>query len=173
METFLAMQHCTNSELTRLNLCCMHLQIEFLSEMCTPKGDCILPEVWKGIRPNESKSAMFWPRQARRFEKSWSLWREAIKLAYLGPEVLRAAKARTNLPLNVPLGPWIGERHRSQRLWNSCISYDSHILYRLRVVGYRLHKPLTGTFRHRRFNVDYFSACSDLSSVPCLVPVSV
>jgi hypothetical protein len=173
METFLAMQHYTVPELTRLNLCRMHLQIEFLSEMCTPEGDCILPEVWKGIRPNDSKSAILWPRQARPFEKSWSLWREATKLAYLGPEVLRAAKARTNLPLNVPLGPWIGERHRSQRLWNSYISYDSHILYRLRVVGYRLHKPLAGTFRHRRFNVDYFSACSDLSSVPCLVPVSV
>jgi hypothetical protein len=30
METFLAMQHCTTSELTRLNLCRMHLQIENL-----------------------------------------------------------------------------------------------------------------------------------------------
>jgi hypothetical protein len=34
METFLAMQHYTLTELSRLNLCRMHLHAEFLSEIC-------------------------------------------------------------------------------------------------------------------------------------------
>jgi hypothetical protein len=94
-------------------------------------------------------------------------------LARLGPEVLRATKARSSLPLNVQLGPWIGARHLSQRKWDSYVSFDSHILYHRRIVGYRLHNPLAGTFRHRRFQNDYFSALPDMSSVTNFVPVSV
>jgi hypothetical protein len=163
METFVQMQHYNSTELYRLNLCRIFLQAEFLSEICTPESDSILPEVWQGIRPHDSCSAFLWPKQTRPFEKSWNLWREAIKLAYLGP----------SLPLNVQLGPWIGARHLSQRKWNSYVSFDSHILYRRRIVGYRLHNPLAGTFRHRRFQNDYFSALPDMSSVTNYVPVSV
>jgi hypothetical protein len=86
METFVQMQHCNSTELCRLNLCRMHLQAEFLSETCTSESNSILPEAWQGIRPRNSCSAFLWPKQARPFEKSWNLWREAIKLAYLGPQ---------------------------------------------------------------------------------------
>jgi hypothetical protein len=114
-----------------------------------------------------------WPKQARPFEKSWTLWREALKHAHLSPEVLRATKARISLPLNVPLGAWIGTRHRAQRTWDSYVSPDNNTLYQSRIVGYRLHKNLKGTFRNRRFNLNCFSALPDLSLVPCIIPVSV
>ena len=114
METFMDTQQFSDRDMSRLNLCRIYLRVEFLSEICNPEGDNILPEVWQGRRPQESSSDLLWPNQARPFEKSWALWRSAIKLAYLSPEVLRATATRTILPLNVPLGPWIGERHRTQ-----------------------------------------------------------
>jgi hypothetical protein len=88
--------------------------------------------------------------------------------------VLRATKARTLLPLNVPLGAWIGSRHRSQCTWNSYVSPDNTILYQGHIVGSGLHSnSIEGTFRHRRFHLNCFSALPDLFSVPCIIPVSV
>ena len=77
METFLDTHQFSDKDLSRLNLCCIYLRVEFLSEICNPEGDNILPEVWQGRRPQESSSDLLWPNQARRFEKSWSLWRSA------------------------------------------------------------------------------------------------
>jgi hypothetical protein len=121
MESFLALKRYTLNDLHRLNLCRRCLNIELLSEICNPEGDNLLQEVWQGQRPNESTSLILWPKQARPFEKSWTLWRGALKHAYLSPEVLQANKARALLPLNIPLGSWIGDRHRSQRTWNSYV----------------------------------------------------
>ena len=70
------------------------------------QGDKILTKKWrKGQRPQESTRDLLWPKQARPFEKCCNLWRSALKLAYLSPEVLRATTAHTMLPLNVHLGP--------------------------------------------------------------------
>ena len=88
--------HLSDKDVYRLNLCRICLRVEFFSEICNPEGDNILPEVWQGRRPQDSSSVL-WPNQARLFENSWSLWRSAIKLAYLSPEVLRATAARTIL----------------------------------------------------------------------------
>jgi hypothetical protein len=173
MESFLDLQKYTWHELYRLNLCRLYLNVELLSEICNLEGDNILPEVWQGRKPHESKSTILWPKQERPFDQSWTLWRAALKHAYLSPEVLRATQARTLLPLNVPLGAWIGSRHRTQRTWNSYVSPDNTTLYQGRIVGYRLHNSVEGTFRHRRFQLNCFSALPDLSSVPCIIPVSV
>ena len=116
---------------------------------------------------------LLWPKQACPFEKSWTLWRGALKLAYLSPKVLRASTARTMLPLNVPLRPWIGERHRSRRSWNSYVSTNSKILYQNRIVGYQLHHSIESTFRQRRFQIDCFSALPDLSTTTSIIPVWV
>ena len=48
MESFLETQHVTCTELYCLNLCRIYLRVEFLSEICNPEGDNILPEVWQG-----------------------------------------------------------------------------------------------------------------------------
>ena len=51
METFLDTHPFSDKDLLRLNLCRIHLRVEFLSEICDPDGDNILPEVWQGRRP--------------------------------------------------------------------------------------------------------------------------
>ena len=112
MGFFLETQNFTCTDLYRLNLCHTYLRVEFLSEICNLEGENLLPEVWQGRQPQESFNDLLWPKKARPFKKSWTLWRSALKLlAYLSPKVLRATTTRTILPLNVPLGPWIGERH--------------------------------------------------------------
>ena len=147
MESFLNTHNFSDTDLYRLNLCRIYLRVKFLSKICNPEGDNLLPEVWQGRQPQESSSDLLWPKQARPFQKYWSLWRHALKLAYLSPEVLRATTACTTiLPLNVPLGPWIGERHRSQSSWNSYVSTDSQVLYQKCIVGYRLHRCIESTF---------------------------
>jgi hypothetical protein len=113
METFISLNKYTTKELYRLNLCRLFLQVECLSEICNATGDAILPEIWQGNRTHDSTSRILWPNQARPHEKSWSAWRGAIKHAYLGPEIVRARKATTHLPLNRPMGSW-----RVLRPWN-------------------------------------------------------
>jgi hypothetical protein len=44
----------------KLNLCRLFLQVELLSEICSPTGDCILDSVWHGERPL-LKSEFLWP----------------------------------------------------------------------------------------------------------------
>ena len=173
MESFCALRRYNSKDLYRLNLCRIHLQVELLSEICTPEGDNLLSESWQGWRPHDSKSTILWPNQARPFETSWKLWRGALKHAFLSPEVIRATKARTSLPLNVRLGPWIGARHHAQRTWNSYVSPDSNILYQRRIVGYRAHRGIEATFRSRRFQPECFTALADLSTIPSIIPVSV
>jgi hypothetical protein len=162
METFILLEKYTQKELYRLNLCRMYLQVECLSEMCNPTGDGLLPEIWQGRRCHDSKSAIIWPNQARPYEKSWNNWRSALKLAYLSPEIQRATKARTLLPLNITLAAssWISTRHRFQRTWDNYryVSKDSETLYCSRHVGYRSHPRIPGTFQSRRFQLDYSSA---------------
>jgi hypothetical protein len=94
MEAFLALQRYTWKELHRSNLCHLYLNVELLSNICNLEGDTLLPETWQGRRQHESKSTTSWPKQARPFEKSWTLWREALKHAHLSPEALCATKAR-------------------------------------------------------------------------------
>jgi hypothetical protein len=108
MEAFLALQQCTWKDLCRLNLCCLHLDVKFLSKICNLEGDNMLLEIWQGQHPHELQCTMSWPKQAGPFEKLWTSWREALKHAHLSPEALCATKARTSLPLNVQLRAWIG-----------------------------------------------------------------
>ena len=90
------------------------------------------------------------------------------------PKALRATTARTILPLNLPLGPSIGERHHiSHQSCNSYVSTDSKILYQKRIVGYRLHNCIESTFGQRQFQTACFSALHDLSRTASIIPVSV
>jgi hypothetical protein len=111
MEDFMAMQHYSPLELYRLNLCRKYLNVACLSEICNTTGNELLREPWQGRRPVDSESALYWPNQACPHEPSWNAWRCALKLAYLGPEIVRATRNRNTLPLNCPLGAWIGEQH--------------------------------------------------------------
>ena len=60
METFLDTHHFSDKNMFRLNLCRIYLRVEFLSEICNPEGDNILPEVWQGRRPQASPCATFY-----------------------------------------------------------------------------------------------------------------
>jgi hypothetical protein len=97
MEAFLALQQCTWKDLHQLKLCCLCLKAELLSEICVLEGCDMLPEIWQGLRPHESKSTTSWPKQAQPFETLWTLWQEALKHALQSPEVLHATKACTSL----------------------------------------------------------------------------
>ena len=95
MESLLETQHFTCTDLYCLNLCRIYLRVEFLSEFCNAEGDNILPEVWQGQQPHKlTSNLLLWPKQACPFEKSWTLWRGALKLAGLSPKVhyLRAVQ---------------------------------------------------------------------------------
>ena len=48
MEPFMDTHHFSDKDMSRLNLCRIYLRVEFLSEICNPEGDNILPEVWQG-----------------------------------------------------------------------------------------------------------------------------
>jgi hypothetical protein len=113
-----------------------------------------------------------WPNQNRPHEKSWAEWRTAIKDAFVGPPVFRANKARSSQPLATPLGPWIGTRHRSQRLWSHYVSGTTGTLYIRRHRGFRCHDKIPATFRQRRFQVEYSSALHTLTTVAIATPVS-
>jgi hypothetical protein len=173
MESFMQLRLFSNKQLYRLNLCRLFLQVECLSEICNTIGDNLLPEIWQGRRSHDSSSTLLWPNQARPFESSWILWRGALKHAYLGDEILRARKARTQLRLKMPLGAWIGDRHRQQRQWASYVNTEGSTLFQNATVGFRIHDSIKGTFRNRRFQISYSSALSDLSTVPIIIPVSV
>ena len=41
----------SNSVTKKINLCRLFLQVELLSEICSPTGDCILTGIWRGKRP--------------------------------------------------------------------------------------------------------------------------
>ena len=48
MESFLDTHNFSDTDLYRLNLYRIYLRVEFLSEICNPEGDSLLPEVWQG-----------------------------------------------------------------------------------------------------------------------------
>ena len=74
----------TPSQVRKLNLCRLFLQVENLAEICNPTGTCLLDTVWRGDRPL-STSKFLWPRQARPHEASWQLWRRFLRIIYLHP----------------------------------------------------------------------------------------
>ena len=104
------------SAVQKINLCRLFLQVESLAEICDPPGNCILDSVWKGKRPH-LKSKCIWPKQDRPHEPSWQIWRRFLKLAYLHPDKQNANSRRTDLRLEQPLGPWIGDSQRRSRIF--------------------------------------------------------
>ncbi len=113
---------------TKINICRLYLQVECLSEICNPTGDCLLDRVWRGER-SLSKSNFLWPRQAKPHAASWKLWRRFLRLAYLDHSKQTANSRSTNLLLAQPLGSWIGERHLAIRRWKTYMSVDGDNLY--------------------------------------------
>jgi hypothetical protein len=116
---------------TKLNYCRLYLQVERLSDICNTTGTCILPSVWKGERP-QSQRVDLPTNQAKPHDKSWTLWRRFLKLVYLHPSKSTANSRSTDLRLDQPLGPWIGDRHLAVRRWPTYVSLDGSSLYHLR-----------------------------------------
>jgi hypothetical protein len=100
----------TPTQVTKVNLCHLFLQVESLAKISNTTDHRILGRVWRGERP-PSSSKFLWPHQACPHEASWQLWRRFLRLIYLGPSQYAANKRSTDLCLDTPLGAWIGQRH--------------------------------------------------------------
>jgi hypothetical protein len=64
--------------------------------------------------------------------KRLTLWRQFLKLVYLHPSKSNANSRSTDLRLDQPLGPWIGDCHLAVRRWPTYVSLDGSSLYHLR-----------------------------------------
>ena len=155
---------------TKINLCRLYLQVESLAEICDPSGNCILDSAWKGDRPI-SKSKFLWPRQAKPHEPSWLLWRRFLRLAYLNHDKQTANSRSSDLRLEQPLGPWIGDRHLKARRWRTYLARDGASLYHYQ--NDRLYRSTRDDTRTR--HAPKFPRRSvEVTSLPSnIIPVSV
>jgi hypothetical protein len=83
-------------ELQTLNDCRLYLRVYFLSEICTGDGLNILQEAWYGKPLENANKNTSWPRQKRPGRKSWCIWQQFLKKAFL----------YRGLRLRIPLGNW-------------------------------------------------------------------
>jgi hypothetical protein len=155
----------------RLNLCRLYLQVECLSEICTIDGKEILQEIWQGNRPFNSQTKLLWPNQARPREKSWNEWRTVLKDAFLAPNIIRANKARSALPLQQPLGPWMGTRHHTQRQWMHYVSEDGNTLDVKRPTGFHCHTRIPTLFHSYRYQVEKSKRIQNLTREKSTTPI--
>jgi hypothetical protein len=154
----------------KLNLCQLFLQVELLSEICSPTGDCILDAVWHGERPL-SKSKFLWPCQACPHEPSWRLWRRFLKLVYLSPSRQTVTSRSKDLRLEQALGSWIGtRRHLTVRCWRCYLSGNRIHLYHYQ--GERLLRSTRANLR-TRFNNKFPRASIEVPSLLSTIPVVV
>jgi hypothetical protein len=102
----------TAKKLELLNYCRLFLQVEYLSELCSPDGSSLLAPAWQG-HALPSRSTLLWPNQAR--PTGWTLWRQSIAELFLLDPAHKLRNPR-DLPLRVRLGRW-HPGHSKYRLW--------------------------------------------------------
>jgi hypothetical protein len=107
-----------------------------------------------------SQTKLLWPNQAQPREKLWNEWRTVLKDAFLAPNIIRANKARSALPLQQPLGPWMGTRHHTQRQWMHYVSEDGNTLYVKRPTGFHCHTRIPTLFHSHRYQIEKIKAHS-------------
>jgi hypothetical protein len=171
MNALLDLRTIPPNRLYRLNLCRIFLQVECISEICNIAGTEILQEIWKGIRPHSSQTTILWPNQSRPHEQSWNERRTVLKDALLVPNIIRANKAQSSLPLRQHLGPWIGTRHRTQRQWMHYMVRDGNTLYVKRPRGFHCHKRIPTLFSSHRYQVEKSSIIQNLNNVKIATPI--
>ena len=86
----------------RFNRCRLYLQVTFLSELCNGSGTAIATSYFDGSHPSDSASRLRWTRQAQPGPQSWKIWKHVLRQLFL-----QKPKARKDLKLKQPLGPWI------------------------------------------------------------------
>jgi hypothetical protein len=93
-------------QLQSINRCRMYLRATTLSDITTGFGDQINKDILRGIRDEDAYTPYLWPRQPRPDERSWRLWRKALRESF----------PHTNRRLTTPLGSW-HDGHRDQWRW--------------------------------------------------------
>eukprot|EP00957_Ditylum_brightwellii_P098451 7500816-Ditylum_brightwellii.AAC.1 len=80
----------------KLNYCQLYLQVTHLSDITTPDGKRLYPNIIQddATRLNNQLQHLQWPVQAQLNEITWQLWTETLKLLVCG----------TTSNLAVPLG---------------------------------------------------------------------
>ena len=68
-----------NSQLVTLNICRKHLQIITLGDITVTDGSIIHPDAKYDRKSTVSTSIYKWPFQPSPDDKSWKLWRRALK----------------------------------------------------------------------------------------------
>jgi hypothetical protein len=160
----------TPSQVKKINLCRLYLQVECLAKICNPTGTCILDAVWRGTRPL-SHSLFLWPRQTRPHSASWQLWRRFIHLVYLHSSKQRSMVRSSDLRLAQRLGPWLGNRHLEIRRWRTYVSTDGDTLYHYRHDILYQSVRITSCTRH---NNRFHCAAVTIPTLPhTVIPASV
>eukprot|EP00957_Ditylum_brightwellii_P201088 15324006-Ditylum_brightwellii.AAC.1 len=76
MEAFAAQGYSPN-KLGKLNQCRLRLKVTTLSDTCSGDGNSILPDILKGVNPNQTHEYN-WPVQGDPGPSNWKEWSRAI-----------------------------------------------------------------------------------------------
>lgn len=132
-------------ELRLLNLCRLHLRIQFVSDLCTGDGNYLDKNLAQQRTPFPSHNHIKWPVTGAPNAHCWALWSRAV-------HSLTEPTARTaNLPLQQPLGPW----HRIPPGWSTFLSPTGLIMYHREQDSQLFRKATTPTYRHNTRHPTY------------------
>jgi hypothetical protein len=134
----------SKSDVEMINLCCLYLQVNTLSEITNHMGTMILPCACTGDSSETglpklhlySKSKLVWPYQACPPRKAWRLWR-----TYL-PNFTNAT-----WHLQQPLGPWFDNIHLHRKWFY--IHHDNQILH-IQEDGAYIYESVVSRTRNRQ-----------------------
>ena len=114
MDTVIDAKIFTNSEIYRINLCRIYLQVFYLSDICSGNGRGVMNNYMDGLFSPIRKSTWIWPRQQQPTSKDWKLWRIAIHEVW--------AHSESHILQN-PMGNWTRIPHQTFRFY-----YDNKII---------------------------------------------
>ena len=93
-------------QLQSINRCRLYLRVTTLSDLTNGYGDELNLSILQGIRDDDAYTPYLWPQQQRPDDRSWALWRKALRASFL----------QTARRLTTPLGSW-HDGHRDHWCW--------------------------------------------------------
>jgi hypothetical protein len=145
--------------LRRINYCRMHLNVLFVSDVVTPCGICLDPQMYKGTEERD-KTTMYSVNQPRPNVKAWKIWQRFLHLLCKNPR-------SQDHTLALPLGPWKVPVSKLHRQWSLLYDEDTDFLYQRSILGTSRHKRL------RFGDFDREAVALDIPIPETAVPVQV
>ncbi len=124
----------SNKILKRINRCRVHLQVIFLSDICSADGSFILPCYKQGRQDSYRRSTLDWPRQPSPPRQDWALWSRTL------------CHLETAGKLSKPLGSWVAMGHQK---WSSFYDPSTSEVHIHEPNGWNVHTPI---YRSSNYN---------------------